>query len=189
MRWERPSSVWCRTPGCTDLLGYYSTNTRLDGRYRKLTVRVKQQGTAVRARPGYLAPTPADLTAATTAPAPEAPARVMSSLRGKAFRRGPSTGLSYVESKDASYRRTERLRFEVPLQTSVTVTARLLGRAGTPINVPVAVSTRTDPGSSQPIVVADVTLAPLAPGDYELELSLPGASGDEVVVYRFGLIP
>jgi hypothetical protein len=169
------------------LLGYYSTNTKLDGRYRKLTVRVKRNGLDVRSRPGYLAPTKEDLADSIVPPA-AAPTRTMSALRGKASRRGPSTGLAYIDSTSASYRRTERLRFEVSLPAPTTVTARLLGRAGSPINVPIAISTRsgTDGGS---IVVADLTLAPLASGEYELELSLPGENGNEVVVYRFSLVP
>jgi VWFA-related protein len=38
------------------LLGYYSSNTKRDGQYRTLTVRVKQPGLQVRARKGYVAP-------------------------------------------------------------------------------------------------------------------------------------
>jgi VWFA-related protein len=57
------------------LLGYYSSNPKLDGRYRALKVRVKQPGVQVRARPGYRAATEAEVTAARSAadvPVPEA---------------------------------------------------------------------------------------------------------------------
>jgi VWFA-related protein len=46
------------------LLGYYSTNSKLDGRFRSIKVRVKQPGVDVRARRGYRAATEADVTAA-----------------------------------------------------------------------------------------------------------------------------
>ena len=37
------------------LLGYYSTNERRDGRFRKIEVKVRQPGLTVRARKGYVA--------------------------------------------------------------------------------------------------------------------------------------
>ncbi len=48
------------------LLGYYSTNTRNDGRYRKIDVRLKPPDLTVHARLGYYAP--ADAPARPTAP-------------------------------------------------------------------------------------------------------------------------
>ena len=56
------------------LLGYYSTNARPDGKFHKITVRVKRSGVEVRARRGYLAPSVAELAAtraAAAAPAME----------------------------------------------------------------------------------------------------------------------
>ena len=65
------------------LLGYYSTNPRLDGRYRSLKVRVRQPGVDVRARPGYRAATVEEVTAArraADAPVPEATRAVHSAI-------------------------------------------------------------------------------------------------------------
>ena len=49
------------------LFGYYSTNTRLDGKYRTITVRVKRPGVRVRARRGYRARTAEEVAAAAEA--------------------------------------------------------------------------------------------------------------------------
>ncbi|MGH9313729.1 MAG: VWA domain-containing protein [Vicinamibacterales bacterium] len=46
------------------LLGYYSTNTKLDGKYRRIRLRVKRPGLDVRARDGYRAATVEEITAA-----------------------------------------------------------------------------------------------------------------------------
>jgi VWFA-related protein len=43
------------------LVGYYSSNTKLDGRYRKISVKVKRPGVDVRARRGYKAITADEL--------------------------------------------------------------------------------------------------------------------------------
>ena len=54
------------------LLGYYSTNAKLDGRFRTITVRVKHPRVEIRARRGYRAPTEAEVAAARTAAPPPA---------------------------------------------------------------------------------------------------------------------
>jgi VWFA-related protein len=57
------------------LLGYYSTNGKLDGKFRSLRVRVKQPGVQVRARRGYRAANLEEVNAArraAEAPAPSA---------------------------------------------------------------------------------------------------------------------
>ncbi|HET9372769.1 MAG TPA: VWA domain-containing protein, partial [Vicinamibacterales bacterium] len=46
------------------LLGYYSTNNKLDGKYRKIEVKLKQPGVDVVARPGYQPPSESDRRAA-----------------------------------------------------------------------------------------------------------------------------
>jgi VWFA-related protein len=65
------------------LLGYYSTNAKLDGRFRALKVRVKQPGVDVRARRGYRAATTDEVNAvrrAADAPVPEATRAVSAAL-------------------------------------------------------------------------------------------------------------
>ena len=57
------------------LLGYYSTNSKPDGGYRRINVRVRKPGIDVRARRGYRAVTAAEVSASTpaaAAPVPEA---------------------------------------------------------------------------------------------------------------------
>jgi|SoiMethySBSTD1v2_1073268.scaffolds.fasta_scaffold00056_14 VWFA-related protein len=51
------------------LMGYYTTNTKLDGRFRSITVRVKRPGVTVRARKGYRGYTSEELARGTAAAA------------------------------------------------------------------------------------------------------------------------
>ena len=44
------------------LLGYYSTNTKFDGKYRRLEVKVRKPGAVVKARRGYFAPTDKEMS-------------------------------------------------------------------------------------------------------------------------------
>lgn len=298
------------------LLSYYSTNARLDGRFRRIRVEVKRPDVEVRARPGYLAPTEAEARAAggstttragsTTPPtvtraldaiAPargNLPVRVQAaggagiiravveldaatakqpewisggtlkvtfepertigsnqaavsqtitlaiepgqrsipidgtteplaagrySVRAEltprsgrvpiqvttfttvlqdaapvgsgalALRRGPSTGLAYVATADPRFRRTERLRIEVPVSgEGFTGAGRLLTREGQPLQVVVNYSTRTD-ARGQHLAVGEAALAPLAAGEYVLELSLTKDGKTAAVNYGFRLVP
>jgi len=52
------------------LLGYYSSNTKLDGKFREIKVRVKRPGVQVRARRGYRGTTAEELTNAGAGPGP-----------------------------------------------------------------------------------------------------------------------
>jgi VWFA-related protein len=57
------------------LFGYYSTNAKLDGRFRNITVRVNRPGVKVRARRGYRGRTADELISSTAgAPSPESAA-------------------------------------------------------------------------------------------------------------------
>ena len=63
------------------LFGYYSTNTKLDGRFRNITVRVKRAGAKVRARRGYRGRTADELiSGAAGATATEASTTLTSAL-------------------------------------------------------------------------------------------------------------
>jgi VWFA-related protein len=300
------------------LLGYYSTNQKLDGRFRRIRVEVTRDGVDVRSRPGYLAPTESEARAAgaeiiragakptapptvtraldALAPArgflpvrvqavggrntiravveldastlkqpewisggtlkvtfeperkdgvsptlpsqsvmmavdpgqrsivvdgsdrPLAPGRysVRAELTARnarqpiqittfaivpadnaevgsgllALRRGPSTGLAYVGTADPRFRRTERLRVEVPLAgDQFTGTGRLLTREGQATALNVTFTTRTDDATMQQFGVGEVILAPLAEGEYVLELSLVKNGKTDVVSYGFRVVP
>ena len=108
-------------------------------------------------------------------PAASRPCRCRSRCRprrpasGAVFvRRGPQTGNKDAPTADLRFRRSERLRVEVPSATRATG-ARLLDRTGKPTPVPVASATRNDADGSR-WATAELALAPLAPGDYVIEV-------------------
>jgi VWFA-related protein len=279
------------------LLGYYSTNSKTDGGYRALKVRVKRPGVAVRARRGYraasaeevararkAAATPAvdtatpisaamdalasirpdsrvrlratatpggdvlwiagELSAATgradewaqgatanlqissgaesalsrvtikagdrtfltsvklpagkpatidvqarisptdggAAPATES-IRLAASPQPLFYRRGPSTANRQVPTADLRFTRADRAHIELPVVSDVKPgSGRLLDRAGQALTVPVTVGERIDEATGQHWIIADVTLAPLAPADYVIEIGTIEKTGESRVV-------
>jgi VWFA-related protein len=107
----------------------------------------------------------------------------------RVFRRGPSTGLQYQPTADARFRRTERLRLELArLVEGGGISARLLGRDGQPLAVPIAISERdSEPGGST--IVAELALAPFAQGEYVLEVTLEKDGKRESAAYAFRIVP
>ena len=99
-------------------------------------------------------------------------------------RRGVATGNRDTPTADLRFRRSEQVRVEIPTSTSDAVTARLLDRAGKPMAVPVAAAVRDDPDGSR-WQTAQLALAPLAPGDYVIEI----ASGEKRSISAFRVVP
>ena len=176
------------------LLGYYSTNAKPDGKFHAIKVKSKRPGVEIRARHGYNAASAEDVAKAreaAAAPAPDmkiainralgtiesdARAQGRRTTRGDGepliFHRGPSTGNQVQPAPGRVFARSERIRLELEAAAGTPVwTGALLDRNGAKTPVPVATAERTDVASGQRWLTADITLAPLGPGDYVVELT------------------
>ncbi|MET0214916.1 MAG: VWA domain-containing protein [Vicinamibacterales bacterium] len=89
-----------------------------------------------------------------------------------------------MPTADLRFRRTERLIVETPVSLGTDIAARLLGRTGTALNVPLTATIREDADGTR-WRRAEVTLAPLAPGDYVVEIT----SGAERTLTGFRVVP
>lgn len=176
------------------LLGYYSTNGKADGRFRNIKVRSTRPGVEVRARKGYRAATQEEVDtarASSSTPVPEsklALTRALSYLESDAraqgrpaargageplvFHRGPATGNQIQPAAGRVFPRSERIRMEMEAAAgSPAWTGTLLDRNGNRTIVPVVTGDRVDAASGQRWLTADITLAPLGPGEYVVELT------------------
>ncbi len=105
------------------------------------------------------------------------------------FRQGPSRGQPFEPTADMRFRRNERLRLEAAISSGgVTLAARLYDASGSSMSIPFGTSERSDPNTGMRWCVAELALAPLAPGDYVIGLS---ANGDtqNVVLQAFRVVP
>jgi hypothetical protein len=98
-----------------------------------------------------------------------------------------------VPTADLRFRRNEQVRVEIPAASSGPVTARLLDRTGKPLAVPVTATVRDDADGSR-WVTAQLALAPLAAGDYVIEIvSGSGGSGapggERRMISAFRIVP
>jgi VWFA-related protein len=152
------------------LLGYYTTNTKFDGGLRKITVKVKPGGKAIRARREYRAPTEAEITAmASPAPASAAPAAAgPPAIIGEpiAYRVSRAEGAQKVSLLE--FVRADRIRVQWPVLAPLERReARMLDSAGKPLPFDLPVS--EDEASKT--VVVELPLAPFSRGTYAIELT------------------
>ena len=193
------------------LLGYTPTNTRHDGKFREITVRVKREGVAVRARSGYRALTEAEAAPAAEAAAAPDPAvaardkalaalgRATPALPAPAigaecgggtiavFRQGPYTGRGFQPTTDPRFRRAERLRIDVPLAGGCSVAVRLLDRRGQALPVPFAVAPALEAGAA--VARAELSLAPLAQADYLVEVTIRRGEDERKHIVAIRIVP
>ncbi len=98
------------------------------------------------------------------------------------WRRGPSTGPKYMMTADPRFTRLERVRFEMATSTAGPATGRMLDRLGRPMQIPVQLTEKPDPSGSFRWIVAEAVLAPLAPGDYAIVVTL--ADGKQTAGFK-----
>jgi VWFA-related protein len=104
------------------------------------------------------------------------------------FRRGPFTGAGFQATSDLRFRKAERIRVDVPLAAATNApSARLLDRRGQPMPLPVTVGQRED--AARRFTTAELALAPLAPGDYLIEVAVRRGEKTEKVLTAFRIVP
>jgi VWFA-related protein len=104
------------------------------------------------------------------------------------FRRGPFSGPGFQPTADLRFRRSERLRVDVSLAAPAeSLRARLLDRNGQPLSIPMAAAPREEGGVW--FASCELTLAPLAQGDYLVEVSAAKDGKMLKTVIGFRVVP
>lgn len=107
----------------------------------------------------------------------------------RVLRAGASAASPFVPTADLQFRRSERIRVEVPVLGQVGGTAaELLDRTAKPLSIPVQSSTRAGEGGVT-WCQAETVLAPLAPADYILKVTVQNGSQPQEIVTAFRLVP
>ncbi len=107
----------------------------------------------------------------------------------RVLRAGAAAASPFAPTADLQFRRSERLRVEVPVLGGVDATsAELLDRNAKPLSIPVQSSTRAGDGGLT-WCQADAVLAALAPADYILKVAVQKEGKTEEVVTAFRLVP
>ena len=167
------------------LIGYSPTNTTIDGRYRRLSLKVSRPNVQVRARQGYVALPPLDARSLPIIDTRRAPAPVevamgpLAALRSTAlnFRSAAWTRATSSGAPASSLWVVAEVEPQFRQRSATAATAELTLRpirGGQTISRQVSVA----PDDSSIVFELRDTEAPLAGGDYSLQLQLTTANGD-----------
>jgi hypothetical protein len=105
------------------------------------------------------------------------------------FRRGPTTGNKDVPTADLRFRRSDTLRVLIPASPAMAAeSASLLDRTGKALAVPVTVMASQESDGSR-WLSGQAMLAPLAPGDYLVEIVANSNGAQRRTLTAFRLVP
>ena len=104
------------------------------------------------------------------------------------MRRGPTTGNKDMPTADLRFRRNERIRVDLSTSESASMTARLLDRRGKALPIPLTASVRDERDGSR-WQTTELALAPLAPGDYVIELAGRTGGEEKRTLVAFRIVP